>query len=653
MATVIESLLVSLGFKVDTAGATEFLNSIKELSKSANEFSDSMNGAISSTLGVAATIGKFFTENTFIQTANNFEKLEQQLTRVEGSSTKAKAACDWVTDFAQKTPYDINQVTAAFSKLKSEGLEPQKNGLLESIGNMASATGQDLNQAIDAVINAQKGKFESINDFGINASKNKNGTTTFKYKIDGKDFTKTAASTSQDIQNALQEVMSQKFKGGMDELSSTWDVTLSNLKENWLIFQNDVMRAGVFESLKDKLNLFLSWIQNNKKIIEQWASNIGRVITHVFDRINSLVNMIAGWAEKLGLTDALLSGLKLTIGYVATALLGFYSASAAVAIFQGLATAAGLLTSPFMLAAAALGMLMLLIDNYLSYREGGDSIISELIAQFPALKSFTDFVNSALSTIEKHAGALAITIGILAGAFVMIKAQVISAFLAIKAEALLSFLVVRVNAAITYAVIAAQAIASAIATAAAWVIAFLPFVLLAALIAAAIAGFWWLYNNWAMVWEAISNIVGGIVESIIIWIDLLKDGFFQRIELIKEFFAGLGDSIISIWSGVTDYIFGLFDSIFQKWEAVKGFLVKAKNLISWGAEEKASDSQQKQSSLFMSPYLKRTPDGLSTVTNNNVQVNVPTSEAASTVAKNVISSTPNNTVKKQKAAMRQ
>lgn len=91
MPPPVESLLVSLGFDSNSAGA--------------NSFMGAMDGVVGKAMAVATVIDGLFTANGFIQTASEFEQFEVQLTTIQGSSEKAKASMAWISEFAAKTGY--------------------------------------------------------------------------------------------------------------------------------------------------------------------------------------------------------------------------------------------------------------------------------------------------------------------------------------------------------------------------------------------------------------------------------------------------------------------------------------------------------------------------------------------------------------------
>jgi len=101
--------------------------------------------------------------------ARQFEKFTTVLETTEGSAAAARQAMAWVQDFAVSTPYELDQVTAAFVQLRAYGLDPT-NGLLRTLGDTSAAMGKDVMQAVEAVADAVTGENERLKEFGIQAS---------------------------------------------------------------------------------------------------------------------------------------------------------------------------------------------------------------------------------------------------------------------------------------------------------------------------------------------------------------------------------------------------------------------------------------------------------------------------------------------------
>lgn len=122
-------------------------------------------GAYAAAGGVVAAGAGVFAKGV-MDTASEFERYETILTTLEGSAEKAKKSMAWISDFAARTPYEMNEVTDSFVKLKAYGLDPLKDGLLNSLGDTAAAMGKPVMQVVEAIADAVTGENERLKEFG-------------------------------------------------------------------------------------------------------------------------------------------------------------------------------------------------------------------------------------------------------------------------------------------------------------------------------------------------------------------------------------------------------------------------------------------------------------------------------------------------------
>ena len=118
-----------------------------------------------------------------MRTAAEFECFESILETVEGSSKKAEQSMGWISNFAAKTPFDLDEVTDAFVKLRAYGMDP-RHGLLRTLGDTSAAKGKPLDQAVEAIADAVTGENESLKEYGLKGHVDGN---TITYEFTGKD----------------------------------------------------------------------------------------------------------------------------------------------------------------------------------------------------------------------------------------------------------------------------------------------------------------------------------------------------------------------------------------------------------------------------------------------------------------------------------
>jgi len=114
-----------------------------------------------------------------LDTTAKFEKFGIVLKNTLGDA-KGGAALDMIAKFAATTPFQLDEVTAAFIKMANQGFTPTWDELTK-LGDVASATGKSFDQLTEAILDAQTGQFERLKEFGIKASAG-NGKVTFSFK---------------------------------------------------------------------------------------------------------------------------------------------------------------------------------------------------------------------------------------------------------------------------------------------------------------------------------------------------------------------------------------------------------------------------------------------------------------------------------------
>ncbi|MBU0995394.1 MAG: hypothetical protein KJ737_23095 [Proteobacteria bacterium] len=268
-----------------------------------------------------AGMGAGIVANKFLDTAKSFEKYQTSLETITGSSEKAKQAMTWITDFTAKTPYELDQVTEGFTKLKAYGIDPV-NGTLKTLGDTASAMAKPLDQAVEMFADAVTGEFERLKEFGIRA-KTQGDQVTFSWLQNGMQMEKTVQKTGDAIQKGLIEILEGRFAGAMDKQSRTFSGMWSNMKDQFTLFQKSVMDAGVFEYLKTQLSEALKKIEEWKKSgqLDEWAKKISAAVISAIESFKSFASVIIKVAEPftplLGILLKL-SPILVTIGAVVT-----------------------------------------------------------------------------------------------------------------------------------------------------------------------------------------------------------------------------------------------------------------------------------------------------------------------------------------------
>ncbi len=232
--------------------AADELDRFGKEAKDADKAAAGIGSAFSSLSKLAGGLFAGFSVAQFagklVSVQREFDVLNSALITITGSSAKAENEFDWIKSFAAETPYSLSEVTKAFIKLKTLGLDASKESLT-SYGNTASAMGKSLDQMIEAVADASTFQFERLRDFGITTK-----TEGEKVAVTFQGVTKTIGKNSAEIVKYLTDIGNVNFAAAMNERAKTLDGAISNLGDSWdelfrTINKND---AGglIFDSVK-------------------------------------------------------------------------------------------------------------------------------------------------------------------------------------------------------------------------------------------------------------------------------------------------------------------------------------------------------------------------------------------------------------------
>ncbi|QJD54322.1 putative tail protein [Aminobacter phage Erebus] len=356
MANIVDELISLLGYKIQGEDDLKRYNkSLDALEKKATAVGAAI-GKAAGIAGAAAVAGFTLLGKSVLSTAAKFETYAATLETIEGSQEGANKALAWVKNFAKTTPYEVDELTAAFVKLRSYGLDPM-DGTMTVLGDTAAGMGKRIDQVVEALADASTFQFERLRELGIVASQ-AGDQVTFAWTENGKAMTKTVKKTSEEVVKFLNDTWNKKFSGAMIRQSKTWTGMMSNLGDSWTEFQLKIANAGFFDTVKNRLagvmDQVAAWEADGT--LDRIAKKLGSAFTTVAD----WVGIFAG---QIGKHITFISENFETLEPVLTA----------VGVALGLMVAAAFpIATAFLLAGLA-------IDDFLSYLEGGDSVIGTFV----------------------------------------------------------------------------------------------------------------------------------------------------------------------------------------------------------------------------------------------------------------------------------
>ncbi|MFH2013827.1 MAG: hypothetical protein ABIJ17_02545 [Patescibacteria group bacterium] len=226
-------------------------NSLKDIQDSLKKTSDSVMTFGKAWIAVKVAMKGFdFVKDQVMDLVNataEFERMGVALKTVTGNAYLAQQGLEWIKEFTATTPYQLQDVGNAFTRLKALGIEniPKE---LAMIGDLASAFGKDITTALDAFTGVLVGRTVMLKQFGVTV--NQIGEQmTFNWAENGRAMTKTINKNRDEIIAVLHDI-TNRFKGSMQNLMGTFIGLRSNLFDIINIFKEEFFKGDMFNEIK-------------------------------------------------------------------------------------------------------------------------------------------------------------------------------------------------------------------------------------------------------------------------------------------------------------------------------------------------------------------------------------------------------------------
>ncbi|WP_419535678.1 tape measure protein [Endozoicomonas sp.] len=241
-----------------------FRNSgLKNISRDAERASGSLGRLSRRFTGLVAAGAGLYTIKRGIEsiltTGDKFERLRVQLEAIMGSMAEGERALAWIKDFTRNTPFQLEEVSEAFVRLKAFGLDPM-DGSMQAIVDQASKLGggmERLNGITLAVGQAwakQKLQGEEILQLV------ERGVPVWELleKATGKNVQElqklsSAGKLGRDTIALLIAEIGKSAEGAATKNMSLLSGYVSNLKDSWQQFLAEIADSGALEYTKNLL----------------------------------------------------------------------------------------------------------------------------------------------------------------------------------------------------------------------------------------------------------------------------------------------------------------------------------------------------------------------------------------------------------------
>lgn len=217
------------------------------------------------TVTIGAVLGKGFMEST-LGAAAQFESYTAGMTHWLKSADKAKDYMQWISEYADSTPFSSADLMPAASR--ATGLTKNKKEFEElmklSVDMAAAIPGKSVADAMEALADAQMGEFERMKEFNVK-------------------YTKEAMNSAGGFTGFLKDI-NGTFKGAAEEYATTWEGLMSTLKGYTGGFFRSIGQ-GMKDKLKPQLAKVVTWLMDNQVTWGRWkdsAINAGSAVASWF-----------------------------------------------------------------------------------------------------------------------------------------------------------------------------------------------------------------------------------------------------------------------------------------------------------------------------------------------------------------------------------
>lgn len=177
---------------------------------------------------------------------------------LKGNKALAQEVTGWLEQFAAATPFEMGDLFPAMSRAigVSDGDIKMAERMVKLAADMAGLTpGKTVQDAMEALADAQMGEFERMKEFNMK-------------------FSKEQMDAIGGFAGFLTEAES-KFAGGADKLSQTAIGRLSTITDTIkTLFRRAGM--GMLEAIKPRLDRIVAWFDGNKDKVERWKDVLMR-----------------------------------------------------------------------------------------------------------------------------------------------------------------------------------------------------------------------------------------------------------------------------------------------------------------------------------------------------------------------------------------
>lgn len=258
------------------------------------------------------------------------------MTRLTGSTSKAKDELQKLKTFAAQTPFNLNDLKQGELIMRAVGVDTDK--WRGAIGDTAAAwksAGKNYVDVVQAIADAQTGELERLKEFGI--TKQQIVDKANKMFGDKEIVNKKKQITDlKRFNDALLALMQERYGGMMKVQSQTFSGMLSNIQDfgtNAL----EILSKPLFEKLNAGAKSAMEGLQELQQngTLDVWAESIGEDVDSVIGFFQSINWQAVGMATKFVVVTAAAATFAVTMRNLGLALSALMTGAGAPGLIIG------------------------------------------------------------------------------------------------------------------------------------------------------------------------------------------------------------------------------------------------------------------------------------------------------------------------------
>ena len=277
--------------------AAQSVGSIEAAAKKASQAADDLGDAFRNAtqeMEAMELIGEALLAiaTSMVTTITAFEDYSDAVRAATGDTEAAGVAMEMLETFATNSAFTLEDVTNAFVRFRSAGLEASKESL-SSYGNVAAGLNVTLEELADAVEQAAEGNFSKLNDTQLKAVES-GDKVTFTYM----GVSTQVKNTAKDVAAFIKTMGDTTFAGAMEDAMGGVTGAFTAMSNAWGELVEDMGEGGLSSGLE---NFARSMVAASEaadelgRILGGWlgdqATLLGKDIEGLVDQLNDLVGL--------------------------------------------------------------------------------------------------------------------------------------------------------------------------------------------------------------------------------------------------------------------------------------------------------------------------------------------------------------------------